>query len=159
MATPDFPQGHSPDHNDDGNGSAARLPDRSRLEETLVKSAIWKKRTLRKIEDDRLLSATESYDSDTRTARLLTRLSAQLDERNDEVERLRRAVTKLENEKSHLDRAHERELKLRLAELENMQDAYDQFEKESDHLLSELGRQNERLLDECRHQNARSLLK
>ena len=159
MATPDFPQGHSPGHSDDGNGSAARFPDRSRLEETLVKSAIWKKQTLRKIEDERLLSAIESYDSDTRTARFLTRLSAQLDERNDEIERLRRAVTRLQDEKSDLDRAHERELKLRLAELVNLQDAYDQFEKESDGLLSELDRQNERLRDECRHQNARSLLK
>lgn len=159
MTTSDFPQGHLAGHNDDGNGSNARFSDRSRIEETLVKSAIWKKRTLRKIEENRLLSGVESLDSDTRTARLLTRLSAQLHERNDEVERLRRAITKLENEKSHLGRAHEQELEQRLAELEHMQDAYDQFEKESDRLLSELDRQNERLRDECRHQNSRSLLK
>lgn len=159
MTTRDFPQGHSPGHSDDGNGSAARFPDRSRIEETLVKSAIWKKQTLRKIADDRQLPASESQDRDARTASLLARLSAQLHERNDEVERLRRANTKLANEKSHLDRAHERELELRLAELESLQDAYDQFEKESDRLLSELDRRNERLRDECRRQNARSLLK
>lgn len=159
MATPDFPQGHSAGHSDDGNGSNTRFPDRSRAEETLVKSAIWRKRTSRKIEENRAQSGIESNDSDALMARLLTRLSAQLHERNDEVERLRRAITRIENEKSHLGRAHERELEQHLADLENMQDAYDQFEKESDRLLSELGRQNERLRDECRHQNARSLLK
>lgn len=95
----------------------------------------------------------------TRTVRLLTRLSAQLHERNDEVERLRRAITRLEDEKSRLDRAHERELEQRLAELEHLRNAYDQFEKESDRLLSEHGRQNERLREECRQQNARSLLR
>lgn len=159
MATPDLSQGNSPDHSDDGKSSNAQIPDRSRLEETLVKSPLWKKQTLRDIEYTRSLAASESSDPDTETARLFFRLSAQLDERNDEIERLRLAVSKLENEKFELDRTHQRELKLQRAELESLQDAYDQFEKESDCLLAELGRQNERLLDECRHQNVRSLLK
>lgn len=159
MATPDLPQGHSPGQIDDGNASTAPFPDRSRLEETLVKSPMWKKQTLRDIEFSRALAVSESNDRDIQTARLFFRLSAQLDERNDEIERLRRAVSKLENEKSHLGRAHQRELKLHRAELEQLQDAYDQFEQESDSLLSELGQQNERLRDECQHQNARSLLK
>ena len=159
MATPDLPQGKSPDYSDDGNASNTEIPDRSRLEETLVKSPMWKKQTLRDIEFTRTLAASEANDSDTQTARFIFRLSAQLDERNDEIERLRLAVSKLENEKTRQDREHRRQLELQRAELEQLQDAYDQFEKESDSLLSELGRQNERLLAECRHQNVRSLLK
>ena len=159
MATPDLPQGHSPGHSDDGNSCNAQSPDHSQLEETLVKSSIWKKQTVRDIEFSRELAASESNDRDTQTARMIFRLSAQLDERNDEIERLRRAVSKLENEKSQLDREHRCELELRRIDLERLQDAYDQFEKESDSLLSELGQQNDRLLNECRHQNARSLLK
>ena len=159
MATPDLPQDRLPDHNDDGTASDAQVPDRSRLEETLVKSPLWKKKTLRDIEYNRTLAASESNDRDTQAARLIFRLSEQLNERNDEIERLRRAVSKLENEKSQLGRAHQQELELQRAELESLQDAYDQFEQESDSLLSELGQQNARLLDECRHQNVRSLLK
>lgn len=159
MATSDLPQGQSLGHDDDSNASGARYPDRSRLEETLVKSSIWKQQTLRDIEYSRALAENESQDSETRTARLLSRLSAQLDERNDEIERLRHAVSKLENEKSRLDLAHGRELELQRAELEELQEAYDQFEKESDSLLSELCQQNERLRDDCRHHNVRSLLK
>ena len=158
MATPDLPQGHSPASNDDGEAPDARFPDRSRLEETLVKSSIWKKNTLRDIEDTRVLSVSLSNDPDTETARLLSRLSAQLEERNDEIERLRRAVSKLEKEKSRLDREHQRELDEHRTELELLQDAYDQFEQESDSLLAELSQQNERLLDEVRHENVRSML-
>jgi uncharacterized protein YPO0396 len=159
METPDRPQERSPGHNDDSNTSNARFPDRSRLEEVLVKSPMWKKQTLRDIEYTRALVANESSDQDTQTQRLFFRLSAQLDERNDEIERLRQAVSKLQDEKSELDCAHRRELELQRAELEQLQEAYDQFEKESDSLISELSKQNQRLLDECRHRNVRSLLK
>jgi predicted RNase H-like nuclease (RuvC/YqgF family) len=158
MATPDRPQGRLPGQPGDNSASNARPPDRSRLEETLVKSPLWKKQTLRDIELTRALAASESSDSDTQTERMVFRLSAQLDERNDEIERLRRAIAKLEDEKSRLDCAHRRELELHRAELKQLQDAYDQFEKESDSLLSELSQKNERLRDECRYRNARSLL-
>ena len=140
MATTDHSQGRSPGHSDDNGASNAQLPDRLRLEETLVKSRIWKKQTLRDIELTRALSASESSDRDTQTERMVFRLSAQLDERNDEIERLRRAIAKLEDEKSRLDCAHRRELELHRAELKQLQDAYDQFEKESDSLLSEGGK-------------------
>ena len=120
-------------------------PDRSRLEQMLVKSPLWKKQTLRDIELTRALSASESTDPDTQTARMFYRLSEQLDERNDEIERLQRAISKLEDEKSQLDSARQLETELHRAELRQLQDAYDQFEKESDSLLSELSQQNERL--------------
>ena len=138
MATPDNPQGPSPAHGDDNKESSPRVPQRSRLEETLVKSSIWKKQTLGSIEQNRVLGLTASNDSDVQTARLLSRLSAQLDERNDEIDRLRREISKLENEKSELSRAHAQELEARRIELHALQDAYDQFEAESDKLLSEL---------------------
>ena len=158
MATPDRSQGRSPGHIDDNSASNAQSPDRSQLEETLVKSAIWTKQTLRDIERTRALAASESSDPDAQTERMLFRLSAQLDERNDEIERLRQAISKLEDEKSRLDSVHRRELEQHRADLQQLQDAYDQFEKESDSLLSELGQQNERLLAECRRRNVRSLL-
>jgi chromosome segregation ATPase len=153
MTTPNLPQGQSPGRSDD-----AGLPDRSRIEETLVKSSIWKKQTMRDIEYNRALAANETNDRDSQRLRLIQRLSAQLDERNDEIERLRKTLSKLKNEKSKLGLAHKRQVALSQAELKRLQDAYDQFEKESDSLLSELTQQNERLLEECRHQNVRSLL-
>lgn len=158
MATPDLPKGHSPDHSDEGSVSSARHPDLSRLEKVLTKSSIWKKQALRKIESDRAAADTDSDDRENKAARVVLRLSAQIQERNDEIERLREAVSRLENEKLRLDRACQREMALHQADLERMQDAYDQFEKESDSLLSELDRQNERLRNECRRQNGRSLL-
>jgi hypothetical protein len=138
MTTSEFPQVPSTGSSNDSDASTARLPDRSRLEETLVKSSMWKKQTLRDIEYTRTLAANESNDRDTQTARLIFRLSAQLDERNDEIERLQRTVSKLETEKAGLRSAHRRELELQRSELEQLQDAYNQFEKESDSLLADL---------------------
>ncbi len=158
MATPDLPQELSSVPSDSQNASDAQIPNRSRLEETLVKSSIWKKQTLRDIEYNRALAAQEADDRNSQASRLFFRLASQLDERNDEIERLRLAVSKLEREKSQLSRAHQQELELQQAALERLHDAYDQFEKESDNLLAELDQQNERLRDECRNQNARSLL-
>ena len=159
MATPELPQGQTPSHTDESNLPSAHIPERSRLEETLVKSSIWKKQTLHDIGHGRAPATSEPADSDTRTARLLARLSEQLDERNEEIDRLRRAVAKLEDEKSELGRTHRQELEQRQTELEILQQAYDQFEMESDSLLAELSQQNEQLLVECRHYNVRSLLK
>lgn len=158
MASPDRPAGQAPASNDDDSASPAQFPARSRLEETLVKSSLWKKQTLRDIEITRALADNEGTDETSRTARLVYRLSAQLDERNDEIERLRQMIATLEGEKSRLTREHRRELDDHRAELVRLQDAYDQFERESDSLLSELSQQNERLLGECRQQNNRSLL-
>lgn len=127
-----------------------------------MKGSLWKKQTLRNVERTQELEGSEAknreHDTD-KMARMFVRLSAQLDERNNEIEQLRQAISSLENEKSQLDRSHQRELELHRAELERLQDAYGQFEKESDSLLSELDEQNERLLNECRYQNSRSLLK
>ena len=159
MATPDLPEGHSPDHSDEGNGSDKQTPDRSRLERILTKSVLWKKQTLRNIEAKRSMAETDSSDVDDTTARLLHRLSAQLEERNDEIRRLQQAVSKLENEKSKLDRAQRRQVARHRKELERMQVAYDQFERESDMLLTELGQKNERLRNECRFQSLRPLFK
>ncbi len=133
-------------------------PNGSRLEQLLTKSPNWKKRALRNIEVDATPLKSDVEDRDSKTARLALRLSAQLDERNEEIQRLRRAVSRLEVEMSQLDLAHRREVELHRAELESLQDAYNQFEKESDRLLSKLDQQNERLLSECRNRNVRSLL-
>lgn len=171
MSTSEPPRGHSPDSDDFGDESQGRKPDRSRLEGILTKSSIWKKQTLRDIERNREQEGHEVSDRATKKDKKraakkekkrkakMARLFAQLVERNDEIERLRQVVAKLENEKSSLDREHQREVALHRAEMQQLQDAYDQFEKESDSLLSELGQQNERLIDECRRQNVRSLLK
>ena len=159
MATPELPEEPSPRPSDGGRTPEAQFPDRSRLEETLVKSSMWKKQTLRDIELNRTLAANEAHDRDTQTARLFFRLSAQLDERNDEIERLRRTVSKLENEKSQLDRTHRRELDTQRAELVKLQAAYDQFEKESDSLIAEISQQNDKLRDECRQQNILASIK
>jgi len=162
MDNPDLPQGHSPGHGDDSNASDNGFTGQSRLEKVLMKGSLWKKQTLRNVERTQELEGNEAknreHDTD-KMARMFVRLSAQLDERNNEIEQLRQAISSLENEKSQLDRSHQRELESHRAELERLQDAYGQFEKESDSLLSELGEQNERLLNECRYQNSRSLLK
>lgn len=153
MATPNIPQGKSPARTSDSG-----IPSRSRIEETLVKSSIWKQKTLRDIEYNRELAASETSDPNSQSARLIHRLSVQLDERNDEIERLHESVSKLKKQRSQLGKAYKQQVASGRAELQRLQDAYDQFEKESDILLAELAQQNERLLDECRHQNARSLL-
>lgn len=150
MATPDLPDDHPAGNGGDDGAANTQSPGRSRIAETLVKSSIWKQQTLRDIEQKRALAASAPDEPDPETARLLRRLSAQLEQRNDEISRLRRALSKLRGEKSLRDRAHQRELERRRAELERLQDAYDQFEKESDSLLSELSRQNERLRKEGR---------
>jgi hypothetical protein len=161
MANPDLPQGHSPGHCDASNGSDARYKDQSRLEKVLTKGSLWKKQTLRNVEGRQELKRNEApnHDHDTdKMARMFIRLSAQLDQRNYEIEKLRLSISSLENQKSQFDKLRQRELELHRAELERLQNAYDQFEKESDSLISELGEQNERLLNECRDQNGRSLL-
>ena len=154
VATQDVPGDYSPKKCNGSDVADTPFPKRSRIEEVLVKSSIWKKQTLRDIEQKRAQAASATDEPDPETARLLTRLSAQLEARNDEISRLRRALSKLRGEKSMQDRAPRRELELRQAELASLQDAYHQFEKESDSLLSELSRQNERLRQGCRPDTA-----
>lgn len=146
------------DNPEDPQARGQGLPDRSKLEKILTKSPQWKRQALRSIGTNAEPMQSDAENSDSKTALLALRLSAQLDERNEEIERLRHAVSKLENEKSKLDLAHRREVEIHQAELARLQDAYDQFEKESDRLLFKLDQQNERLLNECRNRNVRSLL-
>ncbi len=145
MANPDYPQ--------------APFSGRSRLEELLAQRPSWKKQAPPGTKAGDAPLERETDDHESRTVRLAARLSAQLEQRNEEIQRLRHAVSKLENEKSRMDRAHRREVERHQAELASLQDAYDQFERESDRLLSSLDQQNARLLNECRQHNVRSLLK
>ena len=154
MDNPDPSNALSPRNSDDGNATTAQDSGKSRLEKVLGKGSLWKKKALRNI------TRTEERESETdKLAYRLARLSIQLDQRDDEIERLRKTISKLQIEKSNQDRAYQQEVEVQRAELERLQVAYDQFEKESDGLLAELGEQNERLLAECRYQNSRSLLK
>ncbi len=154
MDNPEPPRALSPSRGEDGDATTAQVSSKSRLEKVLGKGSLWKKKALRNI------TRTEEREHETdQFAYRLARLSIQLDERDDEIERLRQTISKLQIEKSNQDRAYQQEVELQRAELERLQVAYDQFEKESDGLLAELGEQNERLLAECRYQNSRSLLK
>ena len=153
MSIADLPPGHT----DDSNCSDTRSPDRdsSRLEKMLTKGSIWKKQALRGVEYPQHTEKESTDNEEHDTAKMLNicaRLSAQLDDRNLEIGRLRAALSSLESEKSQLDSMHRQELDL-------LRNAYEQFEKESDSLISELGEQNERLRKECRSSNSRSLLK
>lgn len=160
MDNPDLPLGHSPGHSH--NASSAQTSSKSRLEKVLGKGSLWKKQALHKIsrarESERIEREDRARETD-KMAHMLARLSIQLDERDDEIARLQHALSALKSEKSQLDLAHREAVELHRAELKQLQVAYDQFEKESDGLLAELGEQNERLLNECRYQNGRSLLK
>ena len=167
MDNTDLPQDHSPDERHSRDTSDAEYSRQSRLEKVLGKGSLWKKNAMRDIQRNeppeqiktkKIEAKKQDRDTDE-TAKMLARLSIKLDERNLEIERLRKALSALRNEKSQLDRAHRQAVELHQTELQQLQDAYDQFEKESDGLLSELGEQNERLLNECRYQNSRSLLK
>ncbi len=159
MDNPDHPRSPSQGNGPERNAHNTRSLGRSRLEKLLVKSPNWKKRTLRAIDANAEPSENKTDDHLSKTARLAFLLSAQLAERNEEIERLRKAVSTLKDEKSQLHRAHRRQIEHHRSELVSLQDAYSQFEKESDRLLSQLDQQNERLVDECRQSNVRSLLK
>lgn len=75
-----------------------------------------------------------------------------------EVEQLRQAVEELEAENARLTMKFQGELEAQRDELQSIQEAYDQFEQQSDLLLSELDEQNERLRSESKYKNKRSLL-
>ena len=148
MRNPDLPQVHPPGQGDDSRSSTPQSSGRSRLEHVLTKGSLCKKQTLQKIEANQAQENAGFDDREAKTAHLLRRVSAQLEERNEEILKLRQTVSILENEKTKRDRTHQQEIELQRAELKSLQEAYDQFERESDSLLSELGEQNERLLNE-----------
>lgn len=134
-------------------GSASDL---SRLDKTLVKSPRWKMNTLRKAMDaqltDRDTAADAQQTTNTHEAPSTTH------DLNQEIERLRQAIRRLEAENAVLVARHERELEASRNELVDLQAAYDQFEEQSDLLLNELDRKYSRLLSEIKYQNPRSLL-
>ena len=77
--------------------------------------------------------------------RRLREQEAVLQEHSQEIERLRQTISQLQDEKTSLSERHKDELngqKIRLVEL---QEAYDQFQHQSDQLLSELDAENVRL--------------
>ena len=120
--------------------------DRSSLSDTLVKSPQWKKNTLQLIE---ALRAGEADDDPH---------AREIEVRDEEIERLRETVLKLKAEKAQLAESHREEIDTKTLELLDLQAAYEQFEQQSDMLLSELDQQNERLRAECKLQNRRSML-
>ncbi len=127
--------------------------DLSKLSDTLVKSALWKKNTLQGIEDARI-----DGDNDDAADPEERRQRATLRRRTDEIELLQQTIAKLEAENATLAARHQEELGAHRNELLEFQQAYDQFQQQSDSLLNELDQENERLRNECKVNNKRSLL-
>jgi len=101
--------------------------DRSNLGDTLVKSSQWKKNALQRIE------AKASVQSPT------------LKDHVDEIERLQQRIAELEAENTRLIAQRRNILEAQKIELLELQHAYDQFQQESDLLLTELDQENRRL--------------
>lgn len=130
------------------------LTDRSDLEDTLVKSVLWKKNTLQQIAND-----PRANDSDiVSNEREERRQADTLRRRDDEIDRLAQIVAHLESENSRLAAQHQDEVDARRTEMLEFQQAFDQFQTESDLLLNELDEENQRLRTECKLNNSRSLL-
>lgn len=68
-----------------------------------------------------------------------------LQTRSDEIAELRQTIVELQSENSRLAEHHKGELEGRKVQLFDLQDAYDQFQQQSDQLLSELEQENARL--------------
>ena len=128
------------------------LTDRSNLQETLVKSALWKKNTLQQIANDPHVDDTNGADPEER------RQADTLRRRDDEIDRLRQVVAHLEAENARLDAERQSEFDARKTEALDFQRAFDQFQQESDALINELDEENQRLRDACKLNNKRSLL-
>ena len=101
--------------------------DRSNLGDTLVKSSQWKKNALQRIE------AKASVQSPT------------LKDHVDEIERLQQRIAELEAENARLIAQRRNILEAQKIELLELQHANDQFQQESDLLLTELDQENRRL--------------
>ncbi|MGI9232285.1 MAG: hypothetical protein ACR2RD_01525 [Woeseiaceae bacterium] len=68
-----------------------------------------------------------------------------LQTRSDEIADLRQTIEELQAENSRLSEHHQGELEGRELQLSDLQDAYDQFQQQSDQLLNELEQENARL--------------
>lgn len=101
--------------------------DRSNLGDTLVKSSQWKKNALQRIE------AKSAIQSPT------------LQDHVDEIERLQQRIAELEAENARLIAQRRNILEAQKIEMLEIQNAYDQFQQESDLLLTELDQENRRL--------------
>jgi len=101
--------------------------DRSILGDTLVKSSQWKKNALQRIE------AKSAIQSPT------------LQDHVDEIERLQQRIAELEAENARLIAQRRNILEAQKIEMLEIQNAYDQFQQESDLLLTELDQENRRL--------------
>jgi hypothetical protein len=93
----------------------------------LVKSSQWKKNALQRIE------AKSAIQSPT------------LQDHVDEIERLQQRIAELEAENARLIAQRRNILEAQKIELLELQHAYDQFQQESDLLLTELDQENRRL--------------
>lgn len=103
------------------------VSDRSNLSDTLVKGKKWKESTLQKIENK---AGVQSLTLQDYVA---------------EIERLRQTIARLESENVRLIEQRRNILAAQKIELLELQQAYDQFQQESDLLLTELDHENERL--------------
>lgn len=150
-------------------------PDRSNLNDTLVKSAIWKENTLDKIdqstqpirtrgahtEEASALGTNQSVlcgENDDSAGQEERRQAATLRRRDDEIKRLHETIVELKAENDRLTAQHRDELDARKMELLDFQAAYDQFQQQSDQLMNELDEENGRLRLECKLNNKRSIL-
>ncbi len=150
-------------------------PERSDLNDTLVKSALWKEKTLQRIDESANAIGTHelppeevgvigtdqlgpSGDNDDTANPDDRRQSTTRRRRSEETERLRQTIIKLEVENGGLAARRQEELDAHKNELLEFQAAYDQFQQQSDLLINELDQENERLRTECKLTNRRSLL-
>jgi chromosome segregation ATPase len=141
----------------------------SSIRDTLIKSPQWKKNTLQKIESTQSDENADTVDTAPREARVrrafkrlrerlarrlkelndarrqLSEQSATLQRRSEEKEQLRRTIAKLEAEIENLTTEHRADRDARRVELLQFQEAYDQFEQQTDRVLDELHQQNEQL--------------
>ena len=131
---------------------ANRASDRSNLNDTLVKSSLWKENTLQQVD------ATLTGENDDSASQAERRQAATLRRRDEEIERLQQTIVKLEAENARLTAEHQDELDSHRIELAEFQAAYDQFQQQSDQLMNELDEDNERLRLECKLNNKRSML-
>jgi len=122
------------------------------LSETLVKSMLWKEKTLFGIESDR------SGDNDEAANPKDGEQSNAPRARGEAIERLQQSMLKLKAENARLAAQHQEDLGAHQAELLEFQAAYDQFQQQSDRLINELDQENERLRSECKLANKRSVL-
>jgi chromosome segregation ATPase len=77
--------------------------------------------------------------------RSLREQAARLQERNEQIERLQQTISQLKAENTSLTMRHQSELDGTRNQFFDLQAAYDQFQQQSDQLLTELDQENARL--------------